>query len=94
MKFFRFSFFKYKEFDAIRNSDVGRVMVKTYTDFLAFQYGGNFFIKIVSCSLCLAVWLAILGALVFQMFCSIGPIILFSWLGYFGLKWCIKRCNE
>ena len=93
-KFLKLSCFKYKEYQNLKKTDFGQTMITNYVDFLTFSYSKWFFIKIISCSLCLSTWMGIIAVLMTRQYQEVGNIILTSWIGYYGLRWVIKKTNE
>ena len=88
-KLFKLKFFHYQEYFAQNKS-----FPLNYQEFLLLKYD-NFWTELFSCSICLSVWLNIIGYLIFWLnFRNIGFNIFFSWILYFWLKSFIKKSNE
>jgi hypothetical protein len=94
---FRLKWFKYKEYQEIKSGPLASVAGKTYCDFLLFNYGKFFLIRLVTCPLCFSVWMNIVAFLLFfnaldtRMF---GFNVLLTWMIYYIFKWIIKLCYE
>ena len=92
-KFLHLKFTKYKQFEEKQQlfPDL------KYSQFLAANYP-NFFIKLVTCSECLAVWMNYFGFLCFSKDLGgwqfLGLTILGSWISFAGLKFILKKLYE
>lgn len=64
-----------------------------YHTFLLMEYPDSFFIKLITCPICLIVWVAPLVSFFYNGTISFPIIfmeIFFAWLGYFSLKSLMK----
>jgi hypothetical protein len=92
----KLKFFKYHEYRAFKLTPLSK-MVNNYSEFLAYKYSSSFFIRLITCPICLTVWLNILALSVIHP--SIGRIKVFGlnvilcWFLYPALKWAIKKWN-
>jgi hypothetical protein len=96
-KLFRLKFLKYQEYDANKKSVLPFQAAQTYPEFLVFNYGQYFLIRLITCPVCFTVWLniALLGVFHREIgTLMLGPNILLSWLGYHSLKKVLAKLNE
>ena len=64
-----------------------------YHTYLLMEYPDSFFIKLITCPICLIVWVAPLVSFLYNGSISFPIIfmeIFFAWLGYFSLKSLMK----
>ena len=85
---FKLKFLKYKEYKEFKVA----FPPYDYIGFLLMKYD-NFVTKLVTCPICLIVWLNIIAGILIG-FNNFGPNVLFSWLGYFGIQKFVKWTNE
>lgn len=78
---------KYEEYEASKTSLIRH---HNYSEFLGTKYRQNFFCKLVSCPVCLSVWLNILS-IPFISLSLIGLNIYLTWVFYFLLKNLINK---
>ena len=92
---FHLKFFNYEGYHKVRNGPLSQ-MVITYCDFLEYEYGNKFLIKLITCPICLSVWLNIGLLCVFYSkigWAMLGPNIILSWLLYHALKKMLQELN-
>ena len=68
-----------------------------YHTFLLMEHPDSFFIKLITCPLCLIVWIAPLVSFFYNgtiFFHIIFMEIFFAWLGYFSLKSLMKLSDR
>jgi len=89
-KILRLKFVRYKEFEEFK-----KVMPTCeYNQFLLIKYP-NFFTKLITCPICIVVWLACISSVVLEFpVIDLGILIMGSWIVYFilvkGLNWLFK----
>lgn len=87
----KLKFMKYEEYDASKKSIV---RYATYSEFIEGKYSkDNFLCKLITCPICLSVWLNIL-ALPFTTVSFLGANIVLTWVIYYCVKFIIKKVNE
>ena|SRR5438045_6160981 len=79
-KLLRLRFAKYEEYEQMKST----IPSMEYVNFLLMKYN-NFFTRLISCPVCVIVWLNLIQFLLYKNFSLSGHIIL-SWIGYFGLR--------
>lgn len=87
-------FLRYKEYRDAKKSALSG-MFKLYPDFLAAKHN-NFFVRLVTCPICLGAWLNLIGICVFYHWTgwkNIALNIIITWLMFFGLKRLITKWN-
>lgn len=92
-KLFRLKFLRYDDYLEARNSALGKITASSYPDFLAIKYKGNFFIKLITCPTCLAVWLNLISVFFLPRAISIGIDIVATWILYYFVHWYITFLN-
>lgn len=86
---FRIKFFKGIEFFIFKRT---YPMTIEYPTFLLNQHD-SFYTRLIACPICIIVLMNIYAGL-FINFNLVAANIIFTWLGYFGLHWLIKKFNE
>jgi hypothetical protein len=86
---FGFKFHRYDEWMA--ENSAGRTSFDYQTYILA-KYN-NFFVRLVTCPLCVIVWFNLLTLPVLPLK-MLGAQLLASWLGYFSVSNLVKKLNE
>jgi hypothetical protein len=78
---------KFEQFDKFREEGLSSY---SYHNFL-LATENCFFVRLITCPICLIVWLTMMGwaFLNFNLF----PQILFTWIGYFGLRKVIQKLS-
>ena len=85
---FKLKFAKYTEYKEFKKA----FPPFNYINFLQNKYD-NFCVRLITCPICLIVWINIL-AIPFINFKNLAANIILSWVGYFGLNKLIKKLNE
>lgn len=81
--------FKFKEF---QDKKLVEPYLLTYPQFLRITYS-NFFTRMVSCPLCLSVWMAIMFCILGNCISLLPLICVGSWLGYYTLNFLIDHAK-
>ena len=93
----RLKFFKYESYAENKKSPVSMIASQSYVDFLLYRYGqDSFFVRLITCPICLSVWLNIILIGVFYSrldMILLGPNIVSSWILYHALKWLLHKFN-
>ena len=85
-----FSLRKYKE-------EKGKVPSLDYHTYLLMNYSGSFFIRLITCPVCLIVWVAPLVSLSYWGGLTIPMVfqeILFAWVLFFSLKVVVNKSDS
>ncbi len=87
---FKLKFTKYKEYNDIKS----RLDTLSYNNFLLMNYD-SFFIRLITCPICLSVWLNLLMFLMTKNdFSEVFFNIILTWIGYFSLVKLLKLLYE
>ena len=80
LKYLPFDLFKIKSYFTAKQNDV----TLTYHNYLLFNYN-NFFIRLITCPICLNVWLSIINCIIFTNILYIPIVCIISLFIYYLL---------
>jgi hypothetical protein len=63
-----------------------------YHNFLLLNHN-NFFVRLITCPVCLIVWLNLIGLLV-NDWETLGSHVVLSWFAYFGFVWAMRKFSD
>ena len=79
------------EFEDYRTQEDSGVL---YVDYLASKYPYNFIVRLISCPMCLGVWLSIVSAFYYKNVYIIFSVFYVSLLMYFSFKLLMNKSDE